>query len=454
MGRLPPYRLIFRHRKIAARVLPIVPCSRMSTSRFVYRPIEEVERLEHYRPGGYHPIQIGDCLHGRYRIVHKLGYGSFSTTWLARDRQQLAYVAIKVGTSDSDHHEVDVLSRINDAALECKSRSKPLLPVVLDRFSLRGPNGTHFCLVTNVARCSLADTKEASTSGLFQLQVARALAAQLAIAVARINDQKYVHGVHILTIPPTDLHLGNVLLHLPSGLDHLSEEQLNDKFGAPETEPVVRLDGQPLSPNVPSHAISPVWLGEPSENIVLSDAKLLLVDFGVAFRPSEESRLQSYTPLEIRPPKARFEPTTPLSFASDIWSLACIIWAIIGQRSLFDSLLATQDDITCEQVDALGCLPQEWWVGWGARSRKFTEAGQPVEGRSVWSWDQRFEDSIQEPRREKGMATLDAKEKDAFFAMMRWMLAFRPGDRPTAKQVLETAWMRDWALPEYENISE
>ncbi|KAI9837121.1 MAG: hypothetical protein M1819_000772 [Sarea resinae] len=445
MGRLSPHHFLFQHRQVAAHVVPVALYSRMSTSRFVYQPIEDVERLKYYRLGGYYPILIGDRLHGRYRIVHKLGYGSFSTTWLARDQQLSTFAAIKVGTSDSDHHEVDVLSSITDSTLECKGRGKPLLPVVLDRFNLRGPNGTHFCLVTNPARCSLADTKEASNSGLFHLPVARALAAQLVIAVARIHDQKYVHG---------DLHLGNVLLHLPSGLDHLSEEQLYDKFGAPEPEPVVRLDGKPLSPNVPSHAISPVWLGKSSENVVLSDARLLLVDYGVAFRPSEESRFQSYTPLDIRPPEARFEPTTPLSFASDIWSLACTVWAILGQRSLFDSLLATQDDITCEHVDALGCLPLEWWERWGARLGKFTNAGQPVEGRSVWSWDQRFEDSIQEPRLSKGMAPLDEKEKDAFFAMTRWMLAFRPSDRPTAKQVLQTAWMRDWALPEYAKIPE
>jgi hypothetical protein len=36
--------------------------------------------------------------------------------------------------------------------------------------------------------------------------------------------------------------------------------------------------------------------------------------------------------------------------------------------------------------------------------------------------------------------------------MLRWMLAFRPGDRPTAKQVLETEWMREWALPECEKV--
>lgn len=45
----------------------------------LYKSIEGVEGLENYRTGGYHPIQIGDRFHGRYRVVDKLGHGSYST---------------------------------------------------------------------------------------------------------------------------------------------------------------------------------------------------------------------------------------------------------------------------------------------------------------------------------------------------------------------------------------
>lgn len=49
---------------------------------------EEEEDLEDYRPGGYHPVNIGDDFNGgRYMIVRKLGWGHFSTVWLARDNQ-------------------------------------------------------------------------------------------------------------------------------------------------------------------------------------------------------------------------------------------------------------------------------------------------------------------------------------------------------------------------------
>ncbi|KAM0322742.1 hypothetical protein ACHAQA_009333 [Verticillium albo-atrum] len=69
-----------------------------------------------------------------------------------------------------------------------------LIPVVLDRFDLRRPNGTHPCLVTLPARCSLRDAKEASGNSLFQLDAARSLAAQLVMAVSLIHSQGYAHG--------------------------------------------------------------------------------------------------------------------------------------------------------------------------------------------------------------------------------------------------------------------
>ena len=44
------------------------------------------ENVLNYRPGGFHPIVLGDTLKdGRYKIHHKLGYGGFSTVWVARD---------------------------------------------------------------------------------------------------------------------------------------------------------------------------------------------------------------------------------------------------------------------------------------------------------------------------------------------------------------------------------
>jgi len=48
------------------------------------------EWIEAYRPGGDHPVHIGDVHHeGRYQVIKKLGYGSFSTVWLAYDTRSV-----------------------------------------------------------------------------------------------------------------------------------------------------------------------------------------------------------------------------------------------------------------------------------------------------------------------------------------------------------------------------
>jgi hypothetical protein len=44
------------------------------------------ESLEEYRPGGCHPVRIGDQFNrGRYEVVSKLGHGVYSTVWLVHD---------------------------------------------------------------------------------------------------------------------------------------------------------------------------------------------------------------------------------------------------------------------------------------------------------------------------------------------------------------------------------
>lgn len=47
---------------------------------------EEVEDLEGYHVGGYHPVHLQDEYSDRrYRIVHKIGFGTYSTVWLAKE---------------------------------------------------------------------------------------------------------------------------------------------------------------------------------------------------------------------------------------------------------------------------------------------------------------------------------------------------------------------------------
>jgi serine/threonine-protein kinase SRPK3 len=162
----------------------------MATSGPLYEYVSDVKRLDGYRPGGYHPIQLSDKLQERYSIVEKLGYGSYSTIWLARDENLSRYVAIKIGIAEHSSKEAQILEQLS--ACPTYGLSENLIAPVLDCFEIQGPNGTHLCLVTIPARCSLVQALQ--DYDLFPLDAARSLAAQLVMAVARIHKLGIVHG--------------------------------------------------------------------------------------------------------------------------------------------------------------------------------------------------------------------------------------------------------------------
>ncbi|KAJ8106856.1 hypothetical protein OPT61_g9265 [Boeremia exigua] len=435
-----------------------------------YRWIDGVECLEMYEPGGYHPVMIDDLLHNRYRILDKLGYGGYSTIWLARDETAKRYVAVKIGiSSPSPRREIEVLrvlhsSRSNSYASDISACTA--LPSVLDAFDIHGSNGTHICYTLTPAQESL---REASFSRLFPIQVARALAAKLATAVAFVHSRGFVHGglssqLLILgkLIPSPDLHLRNVLVRLPSTFDELSVEQFREKFGEPDTVPVARVDEKPLTPNAPAQAVVPLYLGKKAQEFTLADAHgLLLSDFGEAFSPATQRRLgkNCNTPLPSRAPEAFFEPDEPLSYPSDIWTLGLAIWELLGMKFLF-SESEPRDEIVAEQIDVLGyhTVPPSWRAQWERPatqddSENAVVPRRPTGDRESWpALEDAFEEFVQKYRRKREAAgVFDEKETKAILRLVRGMLAFRPEERWTVEQVLGSEWMVGWALPQLEH---
>ncbi|PYI11409.1 kinase domain-containing protein [Aspergillus sclerotiicarbonarius CBS 121057] len=413
-----------------------------------YQLIEDVEDLDRYCPGGYHPLRVGDELSdGRYQLVDKLGYGGYSTIWLARDRRRSGYVAVKAITADASG-STDEASLIRSLREPSDRLGKEIVPPLLDEFWVSGPNGKHRCVVTPPARMSLFDAKESSRFGLFQPKVAQSIIAQLIRGVAFLHSQDTVHG---------DIHLGNILVQLPKAIDGLSTPELYQRFGEPESEAVVRIDGKALPSGVPAQVFFAAWFGVRSDEIALGEEKIILNDFGESFNPHKSSRYSSKTLPLLQPPETRF-PDEPLSFASDIWTLACTIWEIFGQRPLFETFFPTRDRVTMEQVQVLGILPPEWWGKWDRRLEWFAEDGElnmkPGVPRRLdgvrRTWEMRFSHGIQEPRAEAGLQTVTDKEKRAFDSMLRSMLNFRPNERATARQVLQSEWMNSWGLPALE----
>ncbi|WVQ74743.1 hypothetical protein IAR50_004348 [Cryptococcus sp. DSM 104548] len=115
---------------------------------------EDEEDLEDYRPGGYHPVNIGDEFkNGQYMIVRKLGWGHFSTVWLARDNLSHRHVALKVVKSDGHYtetalDEIQLLQRVVNSSPTHAGRHHVV--GLLDSFRHTGPNGSHVCMVFEV----------------------------------------------------------------------------------------------------------------------------------------------------------------------------------------------------------------------------------------------------------------------------------------------------------------
>ena len=78
----------------------------------------EDEGIKEYQVGGYHPVHLGEVLIQRYVIIQKLGWGQFSTVWLAKDMKHgETYVALKVQKSAPSYKvaaydEVEILDVI------------------------------------------------------------------------------------------------------------------------------------------------------------------------------------------------------------------------------------------------------------------------------------------------------------------------------------------------------
>lgn len=116
------------------------------------------ESFKDYRPGGYHPAFKGeDYKDGRYVLVRKLGWGHFSTVWLAKDLHDVnapQHVAMKIVRSDrvyseAAQDEIKLLKRIRSQTERGHAGSNYILKL-LDNFYHTGPNGDHIVMVFEV----------------------------------------------------------------------------------------------------------------------------------------------------------------------------------------------------------------------------------------------------------------------------------------------------------------
>ncbi|KAL9576831.1 MAG: hypothetical protein Q9203_007660 [Teloschistes exilis] len=103
-----------------------------------YESLEHVEILTYYTDGGFHPVHLEDeFCNGRYRVVHKLGNGSYSVVWLAKDQHTNRYVALKIlrAAASSSSNEAPILHILEEhQSQQPKSQGGQYVAKLLDEF--------------------------------------------------------------------------------------------------------------------------------------------------------------------------------------------------------------------------------------------------------------------------------------------------------------------------------
>ena len=182
----------------------------MYQSRYHFFDSDSIEDVEMYRPGGFYPISIGDVFaNGRYKVLHKLGYGGSSTVWLARDQRPQSsasdtLVALRVISADQSSKPKDEIpdliipSKLDAFVGALRSPARHNLLTVKDHFMEEGPNGTHLCIISQFAGPSVASMSRTpirmAGSKRLRGDLARKVAKQVAIALEFMHSKGFVHG--------------------------------------------------------------------------------------------------------------------------------------------------------------------------------------------------------------------------------------------------------------------
>ncbi|KAH9821387.1 kinase-like protein [Teratosphaeria destructans] len=382
----------------------------------------DAEPLERYRTGGYHPVQIGDLMHnGRYRILHKLGWGGYSTVWAARDQRSNENFAIRIAVAEQQKPVRELIALT--ALSELKSGHPGLdhiLPLV-DHFQTEGPNGRHDCLVLDIIGPKVPDVFQGWYGGKrLASEMVKRVAKEVLLALRCLHQTGFAHG---------DLHTGNFAFSIPS-VRSLPERELLRQLGDPDTAPVYRQDGMECLDCVPEYLVRPTsW----PLSRALRSAPIKLIDFGEAFSEDQPpSTLR--TPLVVRPPEAIFNDR--LTIKSDMWSMGCALFGLYTGQPPFDSIMITPRLLVRQMLESTqDVLPERWEAAWQAMIPPPADV-EDCSSLQEWLEEIYFDNE----NLLDGLSREDIRELGR---LIKLMLRLEPTARASAGEVLELPWFRD-----------
>jgi serine/threonine-protein kinase SRPK3 len=285
-------------------------------------------------------------------------------------------------------------------------------------------------------------------------QLARSFSRHVAEGLAYLHAIGIVHG---------DLTPSNILVSMDS-IQTMSEQELLELIGQPLCEDVhlnnVGLESiLQLPDSAPAYVVAPcdimaVYQTSRTCRALVTDLNLSHISEvtqGGAALPVEDL---GQTSVSYAAPELFFGSQS--SFSSDIWSLACVLYAICAGRDMFESFFGTRDEVLQQIVQSLGPLPDEMWIRWEARKHFVTKDGSFQKmARDLWPLDSlrkvvedigvcdEGKDIIEQApsMTVTGDARLSQRDVTELLELLDKALIYDPAARPTATSLLRCAWL-------------
>ncbi|XP_073007867.1 serine/threonine-protein kinase AFC3 isoform X2 [Typha latifolia] len=335
---------------------------------------------------GHYVFDLGENLTPRYKILSKMGEGTFGRVLECWDRETREYVAIKVVRSirkyrDAAMMEIDVLNRLGRY-----DRYESHCVQIRRWFDYRN----HICIVFEKLGPSLYDFLKRNKYYPFPLELVREFGRQLLESVA------YMHELHLIH---TDLKPENILL--------VSSEYIKVPSCKKNSQDEMHFKCLPKS------------------------SAIKLIDFGsTAFDNQDHSSIVSTR--HYRAPEIILG--LGWSYPCDIWSVGCILVELCSGEALFQTHENLEHLAMMERV--LGPLPEHMIRKASSSALKYFRRGT----RLNWPEGAVSRESIRAVRkldRLKDLVSRHVSHSSGSLAdLIHGLLRFEPSERLTAREAL------------------
>ncbi|KAI8946735.1 serine/threonine protein kinase [Xylaria longipes] len=378
-----------------------------------------------YRLGGFHPVYIGDVYNARYKILNKIGYGTYSTVWLVEDLKDRAgkhreFSALKVLSAECYGTEYDIFEK--EILTHLRNGDRNLVGYnhishLVDDFEHEGPNGKHVCLVFQVYGETLRSFGVLFRECMIPTDVMRRLTIQLLLAL----DYAHYYGViH------TDIQPSNIFVKFRDY--SLIESVYLKKTPVPHQD---RAEEQ-YTP-IPSQPLHNSYFNA-SHSIFEFD--IVLGDWGVSSF-ADKHLTENIQPIGLRAPEVLIR--APWDTKTDFWNLGAVILELYRAVRMFSGQVEPDGhyevrEHLAEIVDLFGPFP-----------KALLERGNQEIVRGIFDEEGKVKDRPPMGRppldSEAFVPGLDEDARERFVSFLRAMMKINPAERLSAEDYLRHPWL-------------